>query len=650
MTPRTRSILLGAAMVLMTVIAYVPALRGGFIWDDDHYVTANIAVLRSDGIGRIWVDRPDATQYYPLTLSTFWLEYRLWGASPLGYKLVNVALHAASAVLVWQILLRLGVPGPWLAGALFALHPVHVESVAWITERKNTLSGLLYLAAVLLYVPRLRGGSLSRSRYVAVLVLFAAAMLSKTVTATLPAALLLLTWWRTGRLTRRDWLLAVPMFLLAVAAGVMTVLIEREVIGARGEEFALGIADRLLVAGRASWFYLQKLLVPYPLLFVYPKWGIDPSKLLQWLAPAAVVVAVVGLWLMRHRWGRGPLVAALFFLGTLAPALGFVNVYPFRFSFVADHFQYLASLGILVAVGALLVRVRPAAVAVLLVLGGMTFAQGRVYRDVETLWRHTLRHNPDAWMARANLADVLTQKGQLDEAWDLMLKVREQRPADPEPLLQLAQIAARRGEFGRAIELARSAIPLAADSPEPWFQLGRIQQAQGDKEGAIESYRSALKINPTHDPSLNNLGVMLLETGHPDEAVQQFQAAIEAFPDSAIAHINLARLLQQRGESQRALEHWEAVLETFPDNVVALEQAGILRAQAGDLETAARRFSRAIKVMPNEPSFYHNLGQVRLEQGRYDEAIECFEAALARNRAFPGSAEGLARARRMRGL
>ena len=336
--------LLLPVLLLAVMAAYYPAWHGGMLWDDDGHITRSD--LRSAaGLGRIWFDLKATQQYYPVVHSVFWLQHRLWGDDMLGYHLVNIILHGLSAFLIAVILQRLSVPGAWLAAVIFALHPVHVESVAWVTELKNTLSGVLYLSAMLVYLRF--DQARKRHLYAGALALFVLALLSKTVTATLPAALLVIFWWRRGRLEwRRDVRPLVPFFVIGAAGGLLTAYVERTLIGAQGAEFQFTIVERCLIAGRAIWFYLGKLFLPINLMFIYPRWQVSQAVWWQYLYPAGVLVLLAALWRMRKR-SRAPLAAMLLFCGTLFPVLGFFNVFPFRFSFVADHFQYLASMAVI---------------------------------------------------------------------------------------------------------------------------------------------------------------------------------------------------------------------------------------------------------------------------------------------------------------
>ena len=437
-----------AAIFGATLAAYFPALKAGFIWDDDGFVTRT--GLRSwHGLWRIWFEPGATEQYYPVLHSAFWVEHGLWGEAALGYHLANLVLHAAAACLFALVLRRLWavgegarVPeaGAWLAGMLFALHPVCVESVAWITEQKNTLSTVFYLLAALAYLrfdeqrwspaseSAAGGGRRGLTSYWLATGWFILALLSKTVTVTLPAALLVVGWWRRGRLSwRRDGMPLAPWFALSAAAGLVTVWVERTFIGAQGAAFALGFTQRWMLVGRQIWFYVGKLVWPANLIFIYPRWKMDAATWWQGGYLLGVVALTAALWWWRRR-SRAPLAAWLFFVGSLFPTLGFFNVYAFIFSYVADHWQYLASLGAFSVMAAGLARALAAAPAALaragrmLVLlsltglGALTWRQCRMYRDAETLYRATLDRNSSCWMAHDNLGVILARTGRLPEA------------------------------------------------------------------------------------------------------------------------------------------------------------------------------------------------------------------------------------------
>lgn len=394
-------------------VAYWPSVHNGYVWDDDDYVTDEPAVTSPDGFWRVWVPT-ETVQYYPLVFTLFWLQARLWGVDePGGFHVVNVLLHAMTAILLWRLLVRIEVPGAWLAAAVFALHPVHVESVAWITELKNVLSGVFYFAAFLCFLGY--ADDRRRGAYVASLALFTCAMLSKSVTATLPLAILVVQWFRRRPIDRRLLLSLTPMLAIGAMLAGLTVWIEKTHVGASGPLWDVTFPEKMILAGRALWFYFGKIVWPHPIIFMYPRWELDATSLAQWLWPIGAVVAAGLAWILRHRIGRGPLAAMLFFGITLGPALGFLQAYWMRYSFVADHFQYLASAGpiaLLVATAAVLTRrvgTRSGpvfAAGLLAALGALTWRQSKVYADEATLWQDTLAKNPTATVAHYNLGSI----------------------------------------------------------------------------------------------------------------------------------------------------------------------------------------------------------------------------------------------------
>ncbi len=361
-TSRHPDLLAGLGLVALVILAYSRTPFLGFIWDDDFYVIYNSTLRTLGGLWRIWTELGATPQYYPLVHTTYWVEYHLWGLNAAGYHIVNGLVHAAGVILLWRILVQLGIPGAWLGAALFAIHPVQVESVAWVTERKNVLSGLFYFLSALLYLRWLSATDVEETQskngrrnflYALSLGTFVLALLSKTVACTLPVALLIVQWWKNqGRLRWKDFARLGPFFILGGALAMVTAWMERHHVGAGnqggGEVWALTFADRILIAGRALCFYAYKLLWPAKLTFIYPKWLINSAVIEQWIFPAAIGIVLLLLWAVRRKIGRGPLVAAFFFIVTLSPALGFVDVFPFRYSYVADHFQYMACAGLLV--------------------------------------------------------------------------------------------------------------------------------------------------------------------------------------------------------------------------------------------------------------------------------------------------------------
>jgi len=553
---RLRLLIWPAAIALTTILAYVPAMRGGFIWDDESHVTQSPVLWERNGLLHIWVRPSSIPQYYPLTHTSFWLEYRLWGEQrPAGYHVTNILLHAANAVLLGVVLGRLGLPAAWWAALVFALHPVHVESVAWISERKNVLSTLFYLLAAITYLRFTESADRpGRWRlYAGSFVLFACALLSKTVTASLPAALLLAIWWKNGRVRWRDVAPLLPFFIVGAVMGLVTAHIEVHHVGAEGEEFDFSPAQRILIAGRAVWFYAWKLLWPVNLTFLYERWHVDSAELWQWAFPAAAVAMIGALLLARRRIGRGPLVAALFFGGTLVPALGFFDVYPFRYSFVADHFQYLASIGPIALAAAVVhglgTRLRwpilplaavPAALAVLV------WRQASVYETDETLWLDVLSKNPKAWLAHSRLAAIEHQRGDFDRAIEHLERSLTMHPRSAWAHCEYGIILNRRQQWAEAEKHLRRAIELNPKHAGAHSALGYNLVRQNRPTEAQEHMTRAVELAPHDSDAWTNLGLLHQRYGRFAEAAQCYRQALAANPRNELARQRLASLPQMR--------------------------------------------------------------------------------------------------------
>jgi tetratricopeptide (TPR) repeat protein len=534
----------GALLVLLAAIVYLPAFSAGFVWDDGAYVEENATLRTLAGLRDIWLSPRATPQYYPLVHTLFWAEYHLWELEAAGYHAVNVALHAVCAILAWRTLLGLRVAGAWWAAAIFAVHPVMVESVAWVTERKNVLSLALALGALLAY---LRFDDLEKeaaprrpAAHALALLLFGGALLSKTVVCSLPAVVLVLCWWKRGRIRARDAAPLAPFFALGLAAGLHTAWLESDFVGARGAEFALGPLDRVAIAGRALWFYAGKLVWPHPLAFFYHRWEVDGHDPRQWLAPAGVVAVALALFAARARFGRGPVAALLIYAGVLVPALGFFDVYPFRYSFVADHFQYHASLAAIAAAAAgcaALARGSPrarsvlaaAGVAALAVFGVLTFRQARVYESFETLFRHTIAVSPTAWGAYSNLAEHLASVGRSEEAVAIAERGALAAPRVPEVhntlgvmrtvrATELPAGTERDASVGAAIDAFQAVLRLEPDYTETLFNLAFALEVAGRPGEAIDYYRRVLGVHPDDVASIVGVARAYLALGRPEEA------------------------------------------------------------------------------------------------------------------------------------
>ncbi len=628
------------ALVVAVFLVYQPAWRGQFIWDDAAHVTR--PEQRSwQGLYRIWFEVGSTLQYYPLLHSAFWVEHKLWGDAVLGYHLVNILLHAMAALMVALVLRRLEIPGAYLAAAIFALHPIQVESVAWITEQKNTLSAVFYLSAMLVYLhfDQSRRGS----SYFGALGLFVLGLLSKTVIATLPGALLVIFWWQRGRLSwKNDVLPLLPFFLLGAGGGMITAWWELQVNKCVGPEFALTLVERCLIAGRTVWFLSWKLFWPTQLTFIYPRWQIDVGIWWQYMFPLGAALLLAALWSIR-RWTRAPLAAVLFFGGTLFPMLGFFNLYTFLYSFVANHYQYLAGLGIitLVSAGAALLLHRwrlwgrPAGYALCLVplaiFGHLTWQQSHRHADAETLYRTIIAENPACWMAHHLLASVLQDRGQTDEAVARYRKAIEIKPDHAAAYNNLGVILAGRGRFDEAIAHYQKALQIDPDCADFHNNLGIALAGRGRFDEAIAHYQKAVEIEPDYAEADYNLAIGLASRGQVEQAIAHYQKALEIKPDYADAHCNLGIVLAGRGRFDEAIFHYQKALEIDSSYAEAHYDLGIALASIGQIEQSISHYQKALEINPDHVGAHNNLGAVLAGRGQLDEAFDHFRKAVEIN-------------------
>ena len=612
----------------LTLVCYWPALRGELLWDDPAHVTK--PELRSwSGLGRIWSDVRAAQQYYPVLHTAFWIEHQLWGDETIGYHLLNVVLHASACCLLALVLRKLWthpsqpraaslagtrfVPAgtEWFAALLFAVHPMSVESVAWISEQKNTLSLVFYLSAALVYW---NFSEHRRARtYGVATILFLLALGSKTMTATLPATLLVVLWWKNGNIRwRRDVIPLLPWFMMAAAAGLLTAWVERHVVGAEGVQYDLSLAQRVLLAGRIIWFYVGQLVWPADLAFFYQRWNVAVNAV-NWFGYLVATIGVTAAFFSIRRRSRSPLAIWLLFTGALFPALGFFNVYPFIFSYVADHFQYLASVALIAGAAGGVARLLALAPAwlqnagrvvcgiTIIALAVLTYRQSGLYRENETLFRATIAKTPDSWMAHHILGFTLAKSG------------------DP----------ARREE---AIRHFREALRFNPDSPDAHFGLGvELARLPGRKSEAIEHYEQALQLRPHYAEAHNNLAVELAKL--PDrlpEVIAHCEMALLVRPSFAEAHANLADALARLpGRTSDAVGHYEEALHFKPHYPEAHNGLGYELAKLpGRMNEAILHFEEALRQKPDYSEAHFNLANALADAGRIGEATSHYEAAL----------------------
>ncbi len=660
----------------MVAVSYYPALLAGFVWDDMIFVYEP-AVQAWSGLWNIWFSPADIDReghYWPIVYTTFWLEHKIWGLAPFGYHLVNVLLYMVNVLLLWHLLRCLAVPGAWAVAAVFAVHPMHVESVAWVMGRKDLLSGLFYMTCALCWIRSMDGtggqgidargspvpkrppfrrsswlwpfGSLGVQRpglYLAALGLFVAAMLSKSVAVTLPVAFALWVWWKNGRLTWTDAWRILPFFLIAlyIAVADLSYYTSR-----REFPFDYGFVERVLIAARALWFYAGKLVWPTDLAVIYPLWDIDAGDLLAWgyLVAAGVVAAL--LWGGRHWLGRASLASGAFFALTLSPMLGFVDYAYMNYSFVADRYAYLAGIGFIsICIGAAAQcagRLPNAArigamgvlVAVLGVFGKLTWEQSGVFRDVIAFNNHIIALNPQARSAHRNLAVALLAAGRPAEALAASLVAVEQRPGSArahnthgEAFLALDRLDEAEGSFRRALELDPS-------QKRAHLNMAEIRNRQGRLAESIKWYREVIDIDPESASAHYGIGTAMFRLGQYAQAAQSLERAVSLLPDALPVgsfHL-LAEALLRQERYEEALARYRGVLEMDPENAPALAGIGYALFHLKRYEQAIDSLARSISLRPESPAAADRhvvIGQASMELGREGAAAEHYGRALA---------------------
>jgi tetratricopeptide (TPR) repeat protein len=574
----SRRLILGVlVIVLVTSAAYVPAMRGGFVWDDDAFVL-NPIIKAGDGLYRFWfsTEPPD---YFPLTSTTLWLEWRLWGENALGYHVVNVLLHVISSILIWLVLKRLKVPGAWLAGLIFAVHPVNVEAVAWITQRKSTLPLLFYFLSILLY---LKFENTERYWMFALSIgSFLLALLSKTSVVMLPFVLLGCALWQRGKIVRRDVMRSIPFFVTSFILGLVTVWFQynRSIGGdiVRTDSFL----SRLAGSGWVVWFYLYKAIAPLKLSFVYPRWDIDDSSVISFLPLVLLIGLALVFWWYRRSWGRPFFVALGYFAVTLFPVMGFINIYFMRYSLVADHYQYQSIIGIialLVGLGTYAYngwqkKVRQLAIAAVVLIVGLlslqTWSLGHIYKDQETLFHDTIAKNPRCWMAYYNMGHGYQRQGRVKESTRYYYEALRIQPDNVDPHNNMGNMLLEQGRVDEAIAHFAEALRIKPEFAEAHYNLGNALLEQGNLGEAIDHYYESLRIEPENAMGHNNLANALARQGRVNQAVPHYLEALRIKPKFTRAHHNLGIVLKRGGRFKEAIAHFSEVLRIKPDHVQA---------------------------------------------------------------------------------
>src|SRR6266480_2984652 len=646
-SPRGRVLIFAVVLTGVTILAYRPAWHGGFLWDDDDYIIKNELLTAPDGWQRIWFSLDSPSQYFPFTYSTFRIEHALWGLNTTGYHWVNLLLHVGSALLVWAVLARLRVPGAWLAAAIFALHPVQVESVAWITERKNVLMGFFFLLTLLAWIAFVN----ERTRrqwifYCLALIFYMLALSAKATACTLPAALFLILWLQKKPITMRRVIQVVPFVVLGIGMGLVAVWWERYHQGTnRGVFPFLSPIERILVASRAVWFYLSKIFWPSNLTFIYPRWNISPADLLDYIPLLACIAACVAIYFLRRYVGRSVEVATAFFVATLSPVLGFIMLYTFRYTFVADHYQYLACIGPIALASAGLVNLADVsktsrtlifnvALCVVALLATLTWRQAAMYGNIETLWRTTLSRNPSCWMAHNNLGIVLFEKGQLDDAIVHYRTTLQMQPNFWDADYNLGTALLGKGHVDEAIFYCDKAVRMQPTDPDAQVALANALLQKRRIDDAIAHYQKAVAIRPDYFLARYGLGQALLERGKLDAAIEHSRAALLIQPNNADCHTILAIALDEEGQSVEAIKHYEKALQISPQSVSALNNLAWLLATGSN--ASLRNGARAIQLARQADQLSGGTNALVLrtfaaayaEAGQFGKAIESARTAM----------------------
>ena len=596
-----RQVLLAAAILAIALLAYIPAMRGGFLWDDYPFLKDNWLIQAPDGLQRFWF-ATQAEDYFPLTSSMLWVEWRIWGDHAAGYHVMNVLLHALAAVLVWRVLRRLAVPGAWLAGVLFAVHPVAAASAAWITERKNTLPMALYLLSLLTYLRYDEGGG--RRAYCLSILWFLLALLAKTSVVMLPVVLLMCAWWRRGKIARKNVLRSLPFFALALALGLATVWFQQHNVIGRQIVRPEGWPSRVAAAGWIVGFYLFKALVPLGLCAAYPRWDVGAS-LVAFLPLALIAGGFAVLWTRCRSWGRAPLFAMGYFVVTLLPVVGILNMSFMKFSFVADHLQYAALVGVIAFASAALARAAAAAgwrgragtlaaAGCVVVLAVLTWDRARLYADGELLWRDNIAKQEESWLSWNNLGDVLFRAGKRDEALDCFKRSLALNPKYAVAWHNLGRADALSGRPDEAVLDYSKAIDLLPDFASAYNGRGFVRFRAGKYELALKDYEKAIELAPYFADAYNNRGNLRVRQGRIADAIRDFDEAARLKPDFAAAFADRATAYVQLEQFQQALR-----------DVPAGDRAGagqrrVLQQPGGHLRRRERARARAARLRPGD--------------------------------------------------
>ncbi len=626
-----RNIIFFILLLIVIIISYFPALQSGFIWDDDDYITNNKTLNSIEGLKQIWFEFGATPQYYPLVFTGFWIEYHLWGINPFGYHFINVLLHVLNAFLIYLVLKKFDIPFSHFISLLFALHPVCVESVAWITERKNVLSYFFYLSAFLSYLKfidlqeQTRNRSLKDNKniinqtkalkfYILCFAFYIAALLSKTVSSSLPAVLILITLWKNKKFSIKDIIILIPFFIFGAAFGIITIWMEKHNVGAVGHAWSLNFAERFILAGRVIIFYISKIIFPFNLMFIYPRWDINYKEIIQYIFPITVILIFTVTLVFRKIIGFSLSIIFACFCITLFPALGFFDVYPMRYSFVADHFQYHAIIYIIIFISVSMIFIIEKMfknlktfkiiislffISSCLLFAFLTYRQCFIYKDIETLWVETLKKNPKAGIAHNNLANIMVKKNKNSEA----------------------------------IPHYYEAIKTMSYDETLYYNLANALFNTGKYFESFPYYEKAISINPDFAEAHNNYGNSLVKVNKIQEAEEHFKKSLELKPDFPNPYFKIGDIMLQKGNTKSALDYYRKAYRIDPNwSDVANNLAWILATNKKyqNIDEAVAIAKKAFKDSDgNDPSVLDTLAAAYAASGNFENAIKYAEKAYS---------------------
>ncbi len=669
----------GAALVLLAVMAHLLGIESPWIWTDHRAIADNILLHSARGMAQFWF-HPFATGRTPLGGTLLYLQYLAPAmlAPAAIYHLTTLLAHAGNCLLVWVILRRLQTPGAWLAAAIFAVHPIEVQSIGWASRQADVLGATAGLASLLCFLklkeihppaPPDFGVAPPNERRlrITMTLLFVAAALFQPSIVTLAGVFPLILWWKRGKVEREDLTELAPILAFAGLLAAIG-LVYPEFHHEGGPAAALNPLDRLIVSGRAVWFYVETILCPQPLLFVYPRWELtgDLWMLVFSLALAAVITA---MWRTRNRLGSGPLVAVAAFIILILPHLPFVRSEWMGYTFVADHLQYLPGMPLIALFAASLTRLadlirwiplrrgaRLAGIGLVVAgLGTLAVFNTLIYASEVAVWKYTLENDPLSLTARAVLSEYYLRLGKLTSAdqfrWNVLDRIERMTShggadAGATVMIQMSRASffESQQQYTQAAKIYRQVLSIDPRNHEAAIRLALAYKRSGDVANALRSFADAALHYPTDDALLNEYGLALVESGRIDDGIEKYRDAIRLNYNFVAAHLNLSNALFAQGKFPEAAEQLHIAVQIDPRSFEAFMNAGIMLANLKNYPAAERQFKAAVQLHPDSAEARDDLGVSLAAQGYLDEAIDNFIQAIRLKPDFQHARDDLARA------